>query len=79
MGRKILDLVLTVVVVMVLLAIVAGGVLGGIYAAEAHACNSKTNAMEVEHRYGLFEGCLIKVDDEGDWIPLDNYRVQEDA
>lgn len=40
-----------------------------------YGCESKATAQALEHQWGPFKGCLIKV--EGKWIDYDKWRVME--
>lgn len=40
-----------------------------------YSCDSKTSEQGLEHKWGPFKGCLIKVDDR--WIDYDKWRVME--
>ena len=40
-----------------------------------YSCGAKTSEQGLEHRWGPFTGCLIKVDDR--WIDYDKWRVME--
>ena len=40
-----------------------------------YACDSKTMEQGLEHKWGPFKGCLIKVD--GKWVDYDKWRVME--
>ena len=37
-------------------------------------CKGATDGMRFQHRWKAFGGCQIRMDN-GDWIPLGNYRV----
>ena len=43
------------------------------YTIESMQCSAVATEMGVPYKYGLFTGCLVKV--EGKYIPLTNYRV----
>lgn len=57
--------------------LVVGGVVLGIGVvstwANGYSCRTKAEAMELEHRFGWLQGCLLKV--HGQWVPIANYRV----
>lgn len=40
-----------------------------------YGCDSKAAAQGLEHQWGPFKGCLIKVD--GKWIDYDKWRITE--
>lgn len=42
---------------------------------ERYACISKASVQGLEHQWGPFKGCLIKVD--GRWIDYDKWRIME--
>lgn len=45
------------------------------YHVEKNICEAKATEMNVEYQFGLWKGCLIKID--GNWISIDNYRVND--
>lgn len=49
--------------------------LGVSYCSESYTCDSKASEQGLEHQWGPFKGCLIKV--EGRWIDYDKWRVME--
>lgn len=42
---------------------------------EWYTCDSKATEQGLEHQWGPFKGCLIKVDDR--WIDYDKWRIME--
>lgn len=44
----------------------------------ATSCHHKADAMQVEHRWGFFAGCIVRADDTQPWFPLDQYRTEVD-
>jgi hypothetical protein len=53
------------------LVILISIVIGGVYVGSAHSCSRRAGGLGVEHRYGLFEGCLVELN--GRYVPIDNY------
>ena len=49
-------------------------ILGISYALDKKVCNDRFATFE--HKYGLFSGCLIKINDK--WIPDESYYLKED-
>ena len=49
--------------------------LGASYCSEWYSCDSKSMEQGLEHQWGPFKGCLIKVD--GKWVDYDKWRVME--
>lgn len=47
------------------------------YFVDVASCNAKTEGMGFEHRYSLFGGCQIEVND-GQWIPLESYYFKQE-
>ncbi len=41
---------------------------------EAKRCEDRFASFE--HKYGIFSGCLIKVNDQ--WVPDESYYIKED-
>lgn len=44
------------------------------YAVKAHACNQRATLMGLQHDYGFFQGCMVKVDDKR-WAPIEYVRI----
>jgi hypothetical protein len=61
-----------VIIVLVLLFITA--VFGASYMVKSYRCSSGFAESNLESRYDIFVGCLVKTPDQG-WIPAHNYRV----
>jgi hypothetical protein len=36
------------------------------------SCNTETKYIGIPHKWGLWSGCLVQ--ENGNWIPLDNWR-----
>lgn len=45
------------------------------YCSHWYECDAKASEQGLEHQWGPFKGCLIKVD--GRWIDYDKWRVME--
>jgi hypothetical protein len=53
------------------------GIGAGIYAiVSPPSCNAATQEIGFPHKWGFWSGCMIEVE-EGQWIPLENYRYFE--
>lgn len=44
-----------------------------IFLAERASCNAQSTRMNLDHEYGLFEGCMVKLDDQ--WQPFPDYKT----
>lgn len=66
------------IAIVIYLLVIAGGcaaVFGVALAGDRYTCIEKAEAQKLEHQWGPFKGCLIKVD--GKWIDYDKWRVME--
>lgn len=63
--------IITVLAVVALLA----ACLGIGWGSNWYTCDSKASVQGLEHQWGPFKGCLIKVD--GRWIDYDKWRIME--
>ena len=45
--------------------------LSAAYFGEKITCEKKTNLMNIESNYGLYTGCMVKID--GRWQPFNEY------
>lgn len=63
----------TLIIVLGILFVVIGMIAIGI-ALDAMSCSARFASFE--HKYGIFSGCLIKVNEK--WIPDEAYYVKED-
>lgn len=68
-----------------ILAVILLGVAAAIYViiyainyVEERSCAVHAAELHVEHRYDFFEGCRVRLDD-GRYVPLDLYRLNEDV
>ena len=59
------------------LVVVFGLLLGGMYALDKANCLAKTQGMGYSADYTAFGGCRIEVK-SGHWIPLDSYYFKEE-
>ena len=57
------------------LAVIVVACLGITYCGTWYECDSKATEQGLEHQWGPFKGCLIKVD--GKWVDYDKWRVME--
>lgn len=44
-----------------------------IFFAERASCNAQSTRMNLDHEYGLFEGCMVIID--GQWQPFPDYKT----
>lgn len=69
--------ILVVVAVIVGIAIISFVLLAGMmFLLEPNLCDARTADMNIESRWSFWGGCQIEVE-EGQWIPLKNYRYAE--
>jgi len=68
------EALLTLGVTLLFLACLVGGVI----LLDMKTCDAKGTAMSMPARWGLWEGCMIQPEPDGDWVPLANYRFFED-
>lgn len=57
------------------LVILLAACLGITWGNDWYSCDAKTSEQGLEHQWGPFKGCLIKMDDR--WIDYDKWRVME--
>lgn len=44
-----------------------------LFAAKSYSCHKRADLMKLESQYGLFTGCMVRVDDR--WAPLSYIRI----
>ncbi len=66
-----------IAIVMMILGIIAGVNYGVEYEYKLaeRRCQEIAQTAEVEWQYSRITGCLVKINDQ--WIPLDNWRVED--
>ena len=47
------------------------------YFVDKATCEARTAHIGFDHKFGIWSGCLIEVEN-GQWIPLDNYYFKQD-
>lgn len=50
------------------------GFVGG-YFLDKQKCRARAEMMEFNYSYGVFQGCMIRVQEV--WVPIENYRVND--
>lgn len=60
-------MIFSMAIIIIILAV------GLAYFLEKTSCNSKTNIMGIEHSYGFFAGCMVKIDNK--WQPFNDYNT----
>jgi hypothetical protein len=70
------SLFLFAIAFIVVLAAVCGLIMGGIWWASARSCEKIADKASLESEYSIWTDCMVKV--EGEWIPLDKWRVIND-
>ena len=69
------DICIAAIIYVAIIAVCCAAVVGLAMAGERYTCGEKAEAQKLEHQWGPFKGCLIKVD--GKWIDYDKWRVME--
>jgi hypothetical protein len=62
-----------IVIYLVVMAVCSSAVVVLALTGDRYTCGKKAEAQKLEHQWGPFKGCLIKVD--GKWIDYDKWRV----
>ena len=44
-----------------------------VYAGGRYSCNKKSEIMGIESNFGIFTGCMVKID--GRWQPFNDYNT----
>lgn len=70
-------MVTTVLGCVVVLGLLMVGIVSGLNYVASRECSATAEQMAVEQQYGLWKGCLFKVN--GRWYPSDSVRVTEDG
>jgi hypothetical protein len=50
-------------------------IFGAVIIVESKSCRETANQMGLEYDYGFWSDCQVNVD--GQWVPLDNYRIDD--
>jgi hypothetical protein len=46
------------------------------YVWSAHTCDQRADQMGLQHDYGFWTECMVRLNDDDPWVPLDGVRVQ---
>lgn len=68
-----LDLVKMLCVFLAAMGVIFLGVIFACNAGSRASCNATSTVMKLEHQYGFWSGCLVRVDDQ--FIPIEQYAT----